>query len=221
MSISKVNFQVYADGKRRILVVENCVGEMLDTFNQILEAVCGLPENGVKAVPAVLSDTTTAAPPEVKKGTEVQNFGFIASVSSEQSSLHEAKWSFPDVIFITGHYAGMTPSEAVEKDGIRAIAELCECSRDLESETVRKQVIECCKHVISTDLDGRPKEMDSVEELKDFFASYRRLLGSKCLRELRDTVGIDLDEAIREENAVAMSKAYRTVLSDLRIRTTI
>ena len=218
MSIGKVNFQVYADGDKRILVVENCKGEVLEAFNRILEAVCGLPENDVKTVPSVVPDGKKSEPPKIKSGTAVQSFGLTLSAPSPQTSSDRPENHFPDVILLSGDYAGMTPGEAVSKDGIRAVPALCESSRDMKPESVRKQMVECCKHLVSADLSARPAELNNADLLIDFFSVYRQLLGGKCLKMLYE-LGIDLDDAIRRGDTEMLSEAYNAVLTDLQDRT--
>lgn len=221
MSISKINFQVYADGDKRILVVENCKGEVLEAFNQILEAVCGLPESGTKAVPAVIPDRKLSEVPKIKNEAEERSFGLAHSVSSARTECDMSRYHFPDMVLMSGDYAGMTPFEAVSKDGIRAVPVLCECSKEIKPESVRKQMIECCKQLISADLSARPTDLSDTDSLVDFFSIYRQLLGGKCLKILHDTHGIDLDDALFRKDVKEMSTAYRAVLSDLRSRTKI
>lgn len=216
MAISKVNFQVYADGKKRILVVENCEGETLEAFNRILEAVCGLPE--AKSVPAV-TEADSAKPPAVKGSKTVQSFGLCIPEEKIESKAESPEIRFPDILLMSGEYAGMTPSEAVERDGIRAVPILCERSKDVESERVRKQMVDCCKHMIALDLESRSQATDDVAVLTDFFAVYRQLLGSKCLQGINGELGVNLDEAIKSGDGKAMSKAYAIVISDLKNRT--
>lgn len=216
MSISKVNFQVYADGKKRILVVENCEGETLAAFNHILESICGLPE--AKMVPAVTEEPPRTAP-SVKKDASAKSFGFQipdtkTNVKAESPELH-----FPDILLISGDYAGMTPYEAFERDGIRAVPILCDYSKDLEPERIRKHMIECCKHLIALDLAARSDKTNDIATIIDFFSVYRQLLGNKCLQAIHNDCGMELDEAIKNKNCEILSQAYMAVISDLKNRT--
>lgn len=216
MSIEKVNFHVYADGKKRILVIDNCIGETLTAFNKILEEICNLPAAEAVNVPAVIEGEAAKEP---KLTTPpVQSFGFKTPAGSAKNTV-KRELHFPDIILLSGEYAGMTPSEAVAQDGIRAVPTICENSREVEPDTARKQVVECCKYLIAEDLATRPSELQNGDELIEFFSIYRQLLGAKCLREIQSSLGVDVDTAISETDAASLSKAYQTVISDLRDRT--
>ena len=218
MSIEKVNFHVYADGKKRILVVDNCVGETLTAFNKILEEVCNLPASEAAAVPALAEGDVMNAPKI--SSAPVQSFGFKAPKGTAKSTVKKGL-HFPDIILLSGEYAGMTPSEAVAQDGIRAVPIICEYSKEVEPDTARKQVVECCKHLIAEDLASRPSELRNGEELTEFFTIYRQLLGTKCLREIQSSLGVDVDSAISNADTESLSKAYHSVISDLRDRTKV
>lgn len=219
MAIEKVNFRVYADGEKRILVVEDCSGETLEAFNRIMEALCRLPAGTAQKVPAVEEDKSSPEAPAVEEKNMVQQYGENTEASAEAPSADTPALHFPDIILLSGEYAGMTPKEAVESDGIKAVTAICECSKDIEQEAIRKQVVDCCKHIIALDLSSRPDQMENGEELASFFSAYRPILGGKCIKALRDKQGIDIDEAIRTKEAGLLAEAYRCVIADLRDRT--
>lgn len=216
MSVDKVNFHVYADGKKRILVVDNCTGETLAAFNRILEEVCNLPASETATVPAV-SESESAKAPKLT-APPVQSFGFKTPTGAAKNTV-KRELHFPDIILLSGEYAGMTPAEAVAQDGIRAVPIICEYSKEVEPDTARKQVVECCKHLIAEDIASRPSELQEGEALIEFFSIYRQLLGAKCLREIQNSLGVNVDSAISNADTENLSKAYQAVISDLRDRT--
>lgn len=215
MSIEKVNFHVYADGKRRILVVDNCEGDTLKAFNSILEMVCSIPEGEIKQVPSVVEDKTVSQAPSIEdKAVDQSCMRCITAAPGDDPKLH-----FPDIILTSGPYAGMTPMEAVSQDGIKAVTILCECSKDIEQESARRQMVDCCKHIISLHLASRPNELSDAEKLTEFFTLYRQLLGGKCLKTLQSNYGVDVDAALQAQDSETLSKVYCSVISDLRVRT--
>lgn len=148
MPIDKINFHVYADGTRRILVVDNCAGETLDAFNSILRSICGLTAEP-KDVPALTSEQNTDKTPDIRTMPEIEMPGDIRI--AEDKTVFE----YPDIVLSAGEYAGMTLQEAIEADGVKAALAICMNSREIEQANIRNEVISVCKKVIRTDVATR------------------------------------------------------------------
>lgn len=210
MSANKMSFQVYADGKRRILVVENCEGETLEQFNRILNELCSGSDR-VTEIPAVSEPTEAKEAPDISA---------MEKISDSSEDAHGTVVSFPDIVISDGDYAGMTPTEAVEKHGITAVLGICEWSKQIDSEEMRSQVVSSCKRMVADDLSARRTQSQNADEIKGFLKLYKGMVGGKGLKALEAKTGItSIEGHLRCDDKKILSIAYSTVLDDLRKRT--
>lgn len=209
MPIDKINFHVYADGTRRILVVDNCAGETLDAFNSILRSICGLTAEP-KDVSALTSEQNTDKTPDIRTMPEIEMPGGVRT--AEDKTVFE----YPDIVLSAGEYAGMTLQEAIEADGVKAALAICMNCREIEQANIRNEVISVCKKVIRTDVATRSSKPEDAREIHDFLKLYRAALNEQ---DKKEAAGIQCEtELWHIEDRSKLQMIYETCIKNILSR---
>lgn len=211
-----LNLQIFIDGSKRILVVDNCVGDTLELFNTMVRTLFSLPDTAAKEIPGLVPMEEADIRPPVTEG--LQTIPLTPSGSAPEKVVEPLK-DFPDIALMTGDYAGMTPREAVETDGIKAVVNICSNIKEIEQEEVREKLLSVSKQLIAEDLHQRTPESSEAEEVKSFLRTYRPLLGMRFCQSVLEKFGYaNVEQMLADDRSADFRSVYKSCIQNLQER---
>ena len=218
--MTPLNLQIFIDGSKRILVVDNCVGDTLELFNAMVRTLFSLPDTTAKEIPCLVpSEEADIRPPETEKLQAVPLPVPCAASEKADIPIEKGGDTFPDIALMTGNYAGMTPKEAVETDGLKAVVDICSNIKEIEQEEVREQLLLVCKRLLSEDLERRTPETSETAEVAEFLQTYRPLLSMKFCRFVLENSGYsDMDQMLADNDPANRRTVYKACIDNLQKR---
>ena len=223
-----LSFSVYLHGNRRMIVMDNCVGENLEIFNRVVQVLSGSTEMTPREVPGLEPPNAgiTSPDPETWKrldevdetAVEHTHMETQSQVSSQVDEMERPiSDSFPDVVLEFGEYAGLTPDEAYQQDGVKAVVALCFGAREIEDDAVREETIRVCKAKIKADIERRDVDNVSTEDVEAFIMLYRPLI-IKTFQGVASQEGCNPDEYFTRTDANKHRELYKLLLGGLSNR---
>ena len=218
--MAPLNLQIFIDGSKRILVVDNCVGDTLELFNAMVRTLFSLPDTQAKEIPGVVPMEDTDIKPPVTEDLPTMPLPapcVTSSIPAEQACNPIS--ALPDIALTTGNYAGMTPKEAVDTDGLKAVIDICSNIREIEQEDVRENLLSVSKQLIAEDLRNREPETSEAAEMAEFLQTYCPLLSMQFFKSALKKYGYAGTEQMLADNNPANFRAvYKLCIENLQER---
>lgn len=214
--MASLNLQIFIDGSKRILVVDNCVGDTLELFNSMARTLFSLPDTEAKEIPGLVPmEEMNIKPPATEN---LQTMPLPTSYSSPEKAEDPVN-AFPDIALMTGDYAGMTPKEAVETDGVKAVVNICSNIKEIEQEEVREKLLSVSKQLLAEDLCRRTPETSKAAEVTAFLQTYRPLLGMAFCKSVFGKFGYDdMEQMLTDDNPTNFRAVYESCIKNLMER---
>lgn len=199
------NVKTYRDGDRFILVVENCNGSLAAKVNEFIVSIMGIEEEPIE-VPLIPIEVKDEDVPDISSCEEILRFNNLEK--QIDSNLFR---------FVDGLYKGMTIDEALEKDGVKAVAYTFAHIKEVApncTEQIRKK----CEEILFSDygVDNYNPEFDSENDFRKFIDTYDSIL-NETFKTISDQAGYENIQVMIDSARENLWRAgYSAALQKLR-----